>query len=99
MRVYTLQEYADEVSHCSLRTVKRRIAINMLPTNHFLKRGGRENMIVVCGYHEYKASEYFDACCEFHQRRGRTKGTLELATEIAVKYDILLTKFCKILGI
>jgi hypothetical protein len=96
--IYTLREFAKKEG-INVRTVQHRIQKNQLPTNHFVKKGGREYMIQVCSVHEYKAGEYFDACVEFHKRKESFSRPIELCAELSVKYDILLTKLCKILGV
>lgn len=98
MKIYTIKEYAAMQS-VSVRAIQHRIEKGKLPKNHFVKRGGRENMIVEATLHEYKSGEYFDACCEFHRRKGKYERQIELAAELAVTYDIMLTKLCKLLGL
>lgn len=98
--VYTIKEYAIRVAKCHTNTVRSRIKNGNLPSNHFIKKGGKENMIIVSSIHEYKAGEYFDACCEYQRIKENHIGKEDkLAAELSVKYDILLTKLCKILGI
>lgn len=98
--IYTLQEYADNVAHCHINTLMSRIKKGTIPSNAHVKKGNKQWMIIVSSIHEYKAGQYFDACCDFHRlKSGRQDSDIELAAELSVKYDILLTKLCKILGI
>jgi hypothetical protein len=100
MNIYTIKEFSEK-QFISVRAMNHRLnnPNYSLPENHFLKRGGKENMIINCSPHEYKAGEYYDACCEFHARKSRYEKQIELCAELSVKYDIGITKLVKLLGV
>lgn len=98
--IYTFKDYAATVAKCHLNTVMYRVKHDLLPSNHIvISKGGRNCMINIVSPHEYKAGQYYDACCEFHRRKKQFSEPIELAAELSVKYEILLTKLCKMLGL
>lgn len=100
--IYTIKEYSDVFFSGSkhINTVVRMAKSGKLPPNHKVKCTRHSIMIEIQGS-EDGLNDYFDASVEF-QRRKKAENNLtlyELAAEIVVKYDISMTKFCKMHGL
>lgn len=99
LKEYQKKYYPDK----SISTVQRMVRGSNLPSSHYVKKsqGKRgETIIFIGSEHEYKAAEYYDACCEFHKIKSKFTGSMiELCVELSIKYDIGLTKLTKILGV
>lgn len=98
-RTYTLQEYAEQIAHCHVNTLKKRIKLNHLPSNHKIKRGKQFMITVVPISDKCLACEkYFNASVEFNERK-KNENPYELAAEMSIKYDLGITKFFKMHGL
>ena len=47
MKQYTLYQYAEQVAHCHFNTVKTKIKLGFLPSNHIVTRIGTNYLITV----------------------------------------------------
>lgn len=97
---YSLKDYhAKFCPEISIRTLRRKITSEQLPSNHHVLKGAK-HVIYVGSENEYKAYEYQEACYEFQKKKGSYNGTqIELCVELSIKYDIALTKLTKLLGV
>lgn len=100
--IYTTKEYSNVFysGSKSVRTIERMCKYGKLPANHRVKRTSRCIMIEIQGIDD-GLNDYFNASVEFHNRKKRENvlTLYELAAEIVVKYDISMTKFCKMHGL
>lgn len=96
--IYTVREFARKMN-ISVRAMQHRLEKNNLPEGHFVKKGGREYMIYSGDDNTEKLQPYFDACVEFHRRKAVFDNKIELVAELAIGYDLSITKLCKMVGV
>lgn len=100
--IYTTKEYSNVFygGTKSIRTIERMVKAGKLPANHRVKRTRRCIMIEIQGVDD-GLNDYFNASVEFHSRKKclNDLSLHELAAEIVIKYDLSMTKFCKIHGL
>jgi len=100
--IYTIKEYSTKVAFCHPNTVINRIKQKKLPQNHIIKSGRRGIATMIEIIHGSENCRECDnvhhAAIEFHRRK-RSSKDVELAAEMAIKYDINTVKMFKILGV
>lgn len=94
--IYTKKEYAD-FKKISVRTVERRVENGTLPSFHKVKKLDGRGFVIVTDQCELCAVTEM-AMREYNQRSGEKKNA-ELATEIAIKYDIKVSKMFRLIGL
>ena len=96
MTIYTSKEYADKHG-ISVRTLYRRVISNQLPSFVKIKKlDGRGFVLWTDQCELCRVTEL--AMREYCQRVGGAKNA-ELATEIAIKYDLKVSKMFRMCGL
>jgi len=96
MIVYTRKEYCEKYG-MHHNTLRNRIANGTLPSFHKVKHlDGRGVVIIVDQCELCNATE--KAMREYCQRAGGAKNA-EIATEIAIKYDLKVSKMFRMIGL
>lgn len=96
MTIYTAKEYADKEG-ISVRTLYRQVLSGNLPSFVHLKRlDGRGYVLYIDQCELCNATE--KAMREYSQRAGGVKNA-EIATEMAIKYDLKVSKMFRLIGL
>lgn len=97
--VYDIQSYANEFhDDRNIRTVQRMIKSGLIPCNHFVHKF-KGSYIIEVRTSSDDDSRYISALWEFQDKVNKYDRPIELCAELAVKYDIGLTKLVKLLGV
>lgn len=94
--IYTKKEYA-EFRNVSVRTVERWVDNGTLPSFHKVKKLDGRGFVIITDQCELCAITE-KAMREYNQRSGEKKNA-ELATQIAIKYDLKVSKMFKMIGL
>ena len=97
--IYTVKSYTEKFhSDRTERTIRRLIQSNLVPENHIIHRI-RGAYIIEVRTSSDDDSRYISALWEFQDKVNKYDRPIELCAELAVKYDIGLTKLVKLLGV